>query len=85
MNPRVKKVQPLENYLLEFTFDNDEVRFFDVYSYLNFGIFSELKDQSFFESVMPFMGSVKWPHDQDFCPDTLYEESVLARACKFRL
>ena len=78
MNPRVKAVQPLENYLLKLTFDNDEVRFFDVSPYLNLGIFSELKDQKFFKSVAPFMGSIKWPHDQDFCPDTLYEESVSA-------
>ncbi len=76
MNPRVKKVQALENYLLELTFDNGEVRIFDVAPYLNFGIFKELQDEAFFKSVVPFMGSVKWPHDQDFCPDTLYEESV---------
>lgn len=76
MNPRVKKVQALENYLLEITFDNNEVRVFDVAPYLNFGVFTELKNESFFKSVVPFMGSVKWPHDQDFCPDTLYEESI---------
>ncbi len=76
MSQRVKKVQALENYLLELTFDNGEVRIFDVAPYLNFGVFKELQDEAFFKSVEPFMGSVKWPHDQDFCPDTLYEESV---------
>lgn len=76
MNPRVKRVLPLKNHLLELTFDNDEVRIFDVNPYLNFGIFSELKDESFFKSVKLFMGSVKWQNDQDFCPDTLYEESA---------
>ena len=72
MNPRVKTVKALENYLLELTFDN----VFDVSPYLNFGIFKELHDESFFKSVTPFLGSVKWSHDQNFCPDTLYEESV---------
>lgn len=76
MNPRVKAVRPLKNYSLELTFDNDEVKVFDVSPYLNFGVFKELKDESFFKAVTTFMGTVKWPHDQDFCPDTLYEESV---------
>ena len=76
MNPRVKKVQPLDDYLLKLTFDNDEVRVFDASPYLDRGIFRELRDKSFFKSVTVFMGSVKWPHDQDFCPDTLYEESI---------
>jgi len=75
MNPRVKKVKPLENYLLELTFENGEVRLFDVAPYLQQGVFQELKNTAFFKSVTPFMGTVKWPHDQDFCPDTLYEES----------
>jgi hypothetical protein len=22
------------------------------------------------------MGSITWPNGQDFCPDTLYEESI---------
>ena len=79
MNPRVKKVHPLKNYLLELTFDNGEVRVFDVTPYLDRGIFKELRDESFFKSVAPFMGSVRWPHDQDFCPDSLYEESTLTQ------
>lgn len=77
MSPRVKTVQPLENYLLKLTFDNGEVKMFDVTPYLDRGIFKELRDQSYFKQVVPFMGSIKWPHDQDFCPDTLYEESTL--------
>ena len=77
MNPRVQNVKPLENNLLELTFENGEIRFFDVSPYLDFGIFKDLKDKAVFNSVLPFMGSVKWSGDQDFCPDTLYEESSL--------
>ncbi len=75
MNPRVKNVQPIENYQLKLTFDNGEVRIFDVTPYLNSGIFKELRDESFFRRVELFNGTVKWPHDQDFCPDSLYEDS----------
>ena len=79
MNPRVKKVIPLENYKLELTFTNNEVRVFDVSPYLDLGIFKELRDKSIFNSVQVFMGSVKWKNDQDFCPDTLYEDSVVIK------
>ena len=75
MNPRVSKVKALENYSLELVFDNGEIKIFDVSPYLNLGIFKELQDKSFFKLVEPFMGSIRWPHDQDFCPDSLYEES----------
>ncbi len=76
MNPRVKGVRPSADYTLTLTFANGEVKCFDVKPYLNIGIFQELKDLSVFNSVKPFLGSVQWENGQDFCPDTLYEESV---------
>ena len=76
MNPRVKGVRPSPDYTLTLTFANGEVKRFDVKPYLNIGIFQELKDLSVFNSVKPFLGSVQWENGQDFCPDTLYEESV---------
>ncbi len=76
MNPRVKKVTPLEDYKIEPTFTNSEVKIFDVAPYLNFGVFQELRDKSLFNAVEAWEGTVRWSHDQDFCPDTLYEESL---------
>jgi len=75
MNPRVKNVKPTSDYQIILTFTNDEKKIFDVKPYLDFGIFKELKDQSLFRSVKPFLGSVQWINGQDFCPDTLYLES----------
>ena len=77
MNPRVKAVEPQPDYTLTVTFANGEVKRFDVKPYLSIGIFQELKDMSVFNSVKPCLGSVQWQGGQDFCPDTLYEESVL--------
>ena len=76
MNPRVKAVKPNPDYTLTLLFTNGEVRSFDVKPYLDIGIFTELKDMSLFNSVKPFLGSVQWKNGQDFCPDTLYVESV---------
>lgn len=76
MNPRIKKVIALENYQIKLTFDNGEVRVFNVTPYLEQGFFKELKEKNYFKRVNLLLGSISWPHGQDFCPDTLYEESV---------
>ncbi|GAJ00570.1 unnamed protein product, partial [marine sediment metagenome] len=55
---------------------------FDVKPYLDKGVFKELKNLNFFNSVKPFMGTIQWKNGQDFCPDTLYIESRrLTRRC----
>lgn len=76
MNPRVKDVKPGVDYTLTILFDNGERKVFDVKPYLDKGIFRELKDLKVFNAVRPFLGSIEWPHGQDFCPDTLYWEAV---------
>lgn len=76
MNPRVKSVKTLPHYQLEVTFDDGQVREFDVKPYLDKGFFGELKDEAYFNSVTVSMGTVQWPHGQDFCPDTLFEDSI---------
>ncbi len=75
MNPRVLNVQPEKNYILLISFDNGEVKKFDVNPYLEIGIFKELKDMSVFNSVKPFLGSIQWANGVDLCPDTLYLDS----------
>ena len=74
MNPRVKDVKPNHDHTLNLLFDNGERKTFDVKPYLDKGIFRELKDLKTFNAVKPFLGSIEWPHGQDFCPDTLYLE-----------
>jgi len=76
MNPRVKKVTPNNDYTLTITFTNNELKQFDMKPYLNTGIFKELNDLSYFNSVQPFLGSIQWKNGQDLCPDTLYEDST---------
>ena len=77
MNPKVEKVEPTDNFQLVITFTNGEVRQFDVKPYLDKGIFTELKDPSYFQSVRAVAGSIEWPHQQDFSFDTLYLAGTL--------
>jgi hypothetical protein len=75
MNPRVKTVVPRDDYKLEITFTNGEVRIFDCVHLLSFGVFQELQDIHYFKQARAEGGTVVWPHEQDICPDTLYEDS----------
>jgi len=75
MNPRVKKVIPTEGYELILTFTNGEEGVYDCLDLIDFGVFQELKDKSYFKQVKVLDGTVAWPHEQDICPDTLYLDS----------
>ena len=75
MNPRVKAVKPDAGYRLRLTFTNGEKGTYDCRPLLDFGVFQELRDDSYFRQVRAENGSVVWPHEQDICPDTLYVDS----------
>ncbi len=75
MNPRVKKAKARDNYTLKLIFANGEIGIYDCRPILNFGVFQELRDLSYFKRASVEGGTVVWPHEQDICPDTLYEDS----------
>jgi hypothetical protein len=76
MNPRVKAVVARDDYKLVITFTNQEVGIFDCAHLLTFGVFQELEDICYFRRARARHGTVVWPHEQDICPDTLYQDSV---------
>lgn len=51
MNPYVKFVRPLDDYLLEVVFENDESRMFNVKPYLQRGVFIRLQNRAIFQSA----------------------------------
>jgi len=77
MNPRVKNVTTDDSYHLSLVFTNGETRVFDCSHLLDLGVFQELKDKNYFSQARVEYGTVSWPHEQDICPDTLYEESKM--------
>lgn len=66
----------MNDYKLNLVFTNGERGVFDCSEILDFGVFCELKDQSYFKQVKVLHGSVAWPHEQDICPDTLYLDAI---------
>jgi hypothetical protein len=77
MNPRIKEVTPTDDYKLVLIFTNDEQGIYDCKELLDFGIFQELQDINYFKQVSVSYGTVTWPHEQDICPDTLYEDAKI--------
>ena len=77
LGPRVVEAVANDNYEIFLTFDNGEHRKFDARPLLEYKIFSPLKDIDFFKSVKVDFGTIVWSDDVDYCPDTLYEQSVL--------
>jgi len=72
----VTTVTPVDNYKLLLTFDNGEERIFDAAPLLKERVFAPLKSMSFFKRVQVEDGTVVWPEDLDYCPDTLYMQSI---------
>lgn len=75
MFPRVQQVKALPDHKLELTFTSGEVGVYDCRPLLNFGVFTELQDESYFRQARVLYGTVTWPNEQDICPDTLYLDS----------
>ena len=76
MNPKVTKVEPDRNYILNVWFTNGEQRSFDMKPYLDFEVFQALKDQKVFNTASTFLGSVTWSNNSDLSYDTLYIEGI---------
>lgn len=69
-------VRAIENYKIILVFKDKSVKLFDMKSYLEKGIFKELKDENLFRSVVVSFDSIKWLNGADIDPETLYKDSV---------
>lgn len=65
----------MDSHRLQLTFTNGELGIYDCSTLLDFGVFTELRDVTYFNRVRVDCGTVVWPNEQDICPDTLYEKS----------
>lgn len=74
MNPRITAVIAQNDHILLLTFTNGETRRFDMTPYLAYPAFEPLRQISFFKLARAEHGTVSWPKEIDFDPDTLYLE-----------
>ena len=78
MNPQVVAVEPQSEHKVLITFDNKEVRVFDMKPYIDrSNFFKQLEDEEYFKTARVSLGSVQWKNGQDLSPHTLYSKSTL--------
>lgn len=75
MSIKAIDVKPLKNYELELTFENGEVKKFDVKPYLQYKAFQKIKNIEMFNTVKIGGLSIEWEDGTDICPDELYNNS----------
>ena len=78
MTPQVIAVEPQIDHKVLLTFDNKELRVFDMSPYIKrSNFFKQLEDEEYFKTVRVSLGSIQWKHGQDLSPYTLYSKSEL--------
>ena len=80
LRPTAIAVKAEKDYILRVTFDNGEIKFFDVKPYIRGEWYSELKDTAYFSNVHTNGYTVEWANGQDLCPDELYYNSIVVVA-----
>jgi hypothetical protein len=75
MLPRVTTVETIDSHTLVLTFDNQEVRKFDVAPYFHYPVYKPLTNPLLFTKAKVLNGTVVWDEIIDFAPETLYLES----------
>lgn len=73
--PRIKKVLPLENFLLEITYINGEKKLYDMKKNLNLDFFKNLNNFEYFKLAKSEGVTIEWPKGEDIDPNDLYENS----------
>lgn len=69
-----KFVKPLADFQIYVEIENGTKGVFDLKPYLNKGMFRELTNVQYFNSVTLMFGAVSWPNGQDIAPETLLSE-----------
>jgi len=71
MIPDVIDFEILPDYRIRVRLSNGNKGIFDVKPYLDKGIFKELKDYNYFRRARIEFGTITWPNEQDFSPETI--------------
>ncbi|MBI2908044.1 MAG: DUF2442 domain-containing protein [Chloroflexi bacterium] len=71
MIPDVVDFEILPDFRIRVTLSSGKTGVFDVGPYLDKGIFAELKDPNYFKRARIEFGTIVWPNEQDFSPETI--------------
>ena len=71
MIPDVTDFEIFADHRIKVTLSNGKRGVFDVKPYLDRGVFKELRDYNYFKRVRIEFGTLTWPNEQDFSPETI--------------
>lgn len=78
--PSLKSASAQNDFQIELIYDNGEKRIYDFSSNLMHPFYQELNNTALFSQMYVENGELLWRTGQDFCPNTLYENSTLITA-----
>ena len=67
-----------EDYTLLVAFDNGEQGRLDMTPFLDFGVFSKLKERQFFQQVRASFDTIAWGDGLDLDPEFVYDKCQIA-------
>jgi hypothetical protein len=71
---KVVKAKAEDDFSLILEFNDGSVKRFDAKPYLDYEVFTPLKNLDYFKRIEIAFGTVQWADGQDISPDTLYLE-----------
>ena len=74
MYPSVAKVEPSTDHVLLVDFSNGERGVLDMKPFLDFGVFTRLRDECVFKRVRVSFDTVEWDIGIDLDPEFVYEK-----------
>ena len=72
----VVTVKPQPDFQLDLTFENGELRRFDMRPLLAIKPWNRIASLNLFERARVDYGTVVWPGEIDIAPETLYDDSI---------
>ena len=78
--PKIMSVEPLDEYKIKLSYENGEIKIFDVLPYMSGTWYEELYNNRYFKSVHLISGGkgIEWEHGQDIAPHELYDMGIIA-------
>lgn len=74
--PRIKSVKIIDNFYLEITYVNGEIRKYDMKNDLKLKCYQKLNDINYFKLAKSVETTIEWPDGEDIDSNRLYENSI---------
>ena len=75
--PRIKNVEVIKDFELKITYENGEVKYYNMEKNLQYKWYNKLKNKEYFKLVKSVKTTLEWPDGEDIDPNELYKNSIV--------